>query len=290
MLERFPLSGALTLMLAAGLMAQSRRPVDLEAADCARHNMSFGDLVVARAVQHATVPLSGGRLDIEPETNGGVEIEPGSGSSYSITACIGAGASTYAQAQAAADAIRLSIEGRRVRVSGARAAHSWSVHLIVESPDGADIGATTTNGPIGIANVSGKFDARATNGPVGLRNVRGTVSARVQNGPVSVEGSRGEFDLETANGPISIVLTGSRWEGRLDARAQNGPLDVEVPADYRSGVEISSSFNSPWNCRAAACRGSGRDWDERSRNLRIGPEPIVVRISTVNGPVTIADR
>ena len=84
-----------------------------------------------------------------------------------------------------------------------------------------------------------------------------------------------------------MSLTGTQWEGKLTRARSNGPLDVRVPANYGSGVEISSSFNSPWTCRLAACRNGNRDWDERSRSLRIGPDPVVVRITTVNGPVTI---
>ncbi len=282
-------AGCMTVALALP-SAQARRTVDLEAADCSRHNMMFGDYEIARAVRHGTAPLSAGRLDIEPEANGGVEIERGTGPSYSITACIGAGAPTFAEAQQAADAIQLSIEGNRVRVTGGRQARNWSVHLIVDAPDGADVSARTTNGPIGIRDVSGKFDVRASNGPIGLRDVRGTVTARAQNGPISVEGSRGEFDVETSNGPISVALSGTRWDGHLEARAHNGPLDVNIPSDYQSGVEVSSSFNSPWTCRLEACRTGNRDWDERSRSLRVGSDPVVVRISTVNGPVTIDSR
>jgi hypothetical protein len=282
--------GSLGLALALPPAPQARRAVDLEAADCSRHNMQFGEFAVGRAVQRGTVPLSVGRLDLEPEANGGVQIEGGSGSSYAITACIGAGAPTYAEAQQAADAVRLSIEGGRVRVTGARQAHSWSVQLIVAAPAGADVRVTTTNGPIGLSDVSGKFDARASNGPIAVHDVQGTVSARAQNGPISVEGSRGDFDVETSNGPISVSLTGTTWDGRLDARAHNGPLHVRIPSNYQSGVEISSSFHSPWNCRVSACRSGNRDWDDRSRSLRIGADPVVVRISTVNGPVTIDER
>jgi hypothetical protein len=282
--------GAVSVALALPAEPQPRQTVDLEAADCSRHNMMFGDFEVARAVRHATVPLNAGRLDVEPEANGGVQIERGRGSGYSITACIGAGAPTMDEARQAADAVRLSIDGSRVRVTGPSRARSWSVHLIVEAPEGANIIATTSNGPIGLTDVSGTFEARASNGPIGIHDVRGKVSARAQNGPISVEGSRGEFDVETSNGPVSVALSGTRWEGRLDARAHNGPVNVTIPSNYQSGVEISSSFNSPWNCRVSACRSGSRDWDERSRSLRVGSDPVVVRITTVNGPVTVDQR
>ncbi len=280
--------GTVAIAVALPPATQSRRPVDLEAADCSRINQMFGDFEVARAERRVTVPVSVGVLDVQPEANGGVRVERGSGRDYSITACIAAGAATMAEAQQAADAVRLAVDGARVRVDNPARAKSWSVQLVIEAPDGARITAETTNGPIGITGVSGQFTLRALNGPIGLDDVSGEVKARAANGPISVTGSSGTFDVETSNGPISVSLEGTRWDGRLDARAQNGPLAVSVPEQYGSGVEISSEDHSPWNCRLSACRGLDRD--DHTRTVRIGPDPVVVRISTVNGPVTIKGR
>lgn len=295
MFRTVALAGVLALALGpdASPSPQTRR-VNLEAADCSQINQMFGDYEVGRAVQQGTVPVSAGTLEIRPDANGGVRIERGTGGSYAITACIAAGARTIAEAQAAADNVRLVIENNRVRVTGSPDAtsrmRSWSVQLIVSAPDGAAIDAETTNGPIGAEGTSGDLTLRASNGPISLHDVNGTVKARASNGPISVDGGRGQFDVETANGPIQVRLSGSRWEGRLDARAANGPLTVKVPAGYQSGVEITSSYHSPWSCRAEACRSGNRDWDERTRSLRIGADPVVVHLSTVNGPVTVNER
>jgi DUF4097 and DUF4098 domain-containing protein YvlB len=270
---------------------QSRR-VDLEAADCSGINMSMGEYETARAVQRGSVPVSVGTLEVRPDSNGGVRIERGTGATYSITACIAAGAPTMAEAQAAADSVRLVIEGNRVRATGmdSARARNWSVQLIVSAPDGASIDAETSNGPIGVKGVSGTFVLRATNGPIALDDVNGNVQARASNGPISVAAGRGQFDVETANGPIHVRLDGQRWDGHLDARAQNGPLTLTVPPNYQSGVEVSSSFHSPWSCRAEACRNANRDWDDRTRSIRIGVDAVVVKLTTVNGPVTINER
>jgi hypothetical protein len=295
MFRTVALAGVLALALGpeSSPSPQTRR-IDLEAADCSQINMMFGDYEVGRAVQHGTVPLSAGTLEVRPDWNGGVRVERGAGSTYSVTACIGAGARTFAEAQAAADNVRLVIDGSRIRVTGtgdsSSRVHSWSVQVIVSAPDGASIDAETSNGPIGITGVSGNFNVRASNGPISLNDVNGTVKARASNGPISVEGGRGQFDVETANGPIQVRLSGRRWDGRLDARASNGPLTVSIPVGYQSGVEISSSDHSPWSCRAEACRTGNRDWDDRTRSLRIGTDPVVVRLSTVNGPVTVNER
>jgi len=277
--------------LALGVPDQNR-PIQLEASDCSQVNMMFGDYEVGRAVQHARVPVTAGPLEVRPDANGGVRIERGSGGEFAITACIAAGARSQADAQAAADSVRLEVSGNRVRVSGAQGqeVRSWSVQLIVLAPDGASIDAETSNGPIGVKGLAGTFALRASNGPISISGVEGDVKARAANGPINVEGGRGTFDVETSNGPIGVRLTGQRWEGTLTARASNGPLTVSLPANYQSGVEISSSAHSPWNCRAAACRSGARDGDERARMLRLGPDPVTVHLSTVNGPVTITER
>jgi hypothetical protein len=282
------IAGSMVVALALGPEPQTRR-VELESADCSRHNMMFGHDQVAYAVQHASVPISAGVLDVQPDSNGGVRIEKGSSRDYSITACIGAGAESRDEAQRAADAVRLIVEGGRVRIANPPSSRAWSGQLIIEAPDGAQINAETSNGPIGISGLSGTFTARASNGPVSLDEVTGKVTARAANGPISVKGSRGEFDVQTDNGPITVALTGQSWDGNLEAQARNGPLHVRIPSDYRTGIEISSSRHSPWNCRVEACRGTSRDINDGDRSVRIGVDPVTVRISTVNGPVTIDD-
>ena len=289
-----------THLLAAGSVAlaivlpseQSRGAVQLDAADCSRHNMTWGDYQVAHGVQHAMVPLSSGALQVDPGSNGGVKIEKGTGSAYSITACIGAGAPTIEEAQRAIQGAQISTVGNRVTVTNVEGVKNWNVQLIVEAPAGAQIEAETRNGPIGITGVEGRISARATNGPIGIKDVVGQVYARAQNGPISVSGSRGDFDVETQNGPISVDLEGTSWEGKLDARAKNGPLSVRVPSGFTSGVEITSSGRSPWSCRGVPCgnQGDERNWNESPRTVKIGGDPVVVRISTVNGPVSIDNR
>jgi hypothetical protein len=225
--------------------AQGRRVV-LEGADCSQVNMMFGDYEVARAEQHGTVPVSAGTLDIRPEANGGVQIQRGTGSTYGITACIGAGARRAADAQAAADAVRLVIEGNRVRVTGSNLTgnrnnvQNWSVQLIVTAPEGSAIDVETANGPIGVSGFSGTLTARASNGPISLAGVTGGVRARASNGPISVEGSRGEFDIETANGPIDVRLSGRRWAG-TSTRARPTARWRSAAGRLPSGVEITSS-------------------------------------------------
>lgn len=258
---------ALTVTTAAAAQRPAR-PVLLEAADCNDTQSYFGTDHVAQKTEHATVPLSVGRLEISPGANGGVRLVGGSGQTYSITACASAGAETYEEAQRAVDGVKLTVEGNRVSTTEAGSARSRSVQIIVTAPREANL------------------DVETTNGPVGIDGVEGTVVARAKNGPISVSGGRGGFDVETQNGPVSVRLQGVRWDGELNARTSNGPLSVRVPENYLSGVEISSSSHSPWQCRIANCGGSD-DFGRRGRSLRIGSDSVVVKISTNNGPVSV---
>jgi hypothetical protein len=280
---------AVSVLLAAFLPQanQPRRAVDLEAADCSGHQSSWSGLRTAYGTQRTSVP-AGGTLDVRPEDNGGVQVVHGKGSTYAITACIAAGARTIEEAQRAVAAVRIVVEGSHVTKTGGGADQKASVQLIIEAPGDAHIQARTANGPIGFEDVAGTFTADASNGPISLRNVRGTATVRAHNGPISIQGSAGTIDAQASNGPIDVTLEGTEWNGKLDARSVNGPLSVTVPDGFRSGVEISSSSHSPWSCRLAECRSISGDRDyDSGRTLRLGRDPITVRVSTNNGPVAV---
>jgi hypothetical protein len=45
------------------------------------------------------------------------------------------------------------------------------------------------------------------------------------------------------------------------------------------------------SCRSEACREARRTWDdEESRKIELGSGATVVRLSTVNGPVSVRDN
>lgn len=263
------------------------RQVQLEAADCSRTRTSFGTSHVAHAVRHERVAMAAGTLDVRPDGNGGVRIEPGSGDSYVITACITAGADSQDEAQRTADGVTLSVTGNRVRVADTGRARNWGVQLIVQAPRGAQIDVETANGPISIRGIEGSITARASNGPIAVSDTAASIRAVATNGPISIAGSRGNIDVETQNGPISVEFQGTRWDGELNARASNGPLTVRMPDGFDSALEVTSNRRSPWNCRVAACSGLTASETDDVRTLRIGSGTPTVKLSTKNGPVSL---
>ncbi|MGH9363088.1 MAG: hypothetical protein ACRD2T_14350, partial [Thermoanaerobaculia bacterium] len=96
--------------------------------------------------------------------------------------------------------------------------------------------------------------------------------------------------VRATNGPISVRLGDGTWEGEgLDARAVNGPLSLSVDEGFRSGVVVEASDHSPWTC--SGCGAGRRTWDDDGdRRFELGDGPVRVRLSTVNGPVSIKVR
>ena len=88
-----------------------------------------------------------------------------------------------------------------------------------------------------------------------------------------------------------MELECNRWEeGRLDGHAVNGPLSLKISDDYRSGVRVDMAGHGPVSCPSAVCRSARRQSNEDSRSLEFGEsgsDP-VIRLSTENGPVSVA--
>jgi len=160
----------------------------------------------------------------------------------------------------------------------------WAANLIIMVPRLSTMDLQTRNGPLQLRDLAGNIQLNASNGPITLDNVGGIVQATTANGPISVKGASGDQRLKASNGPINVGLSGSRWDGPgLEASTQNGPLTLTIPDGYGSGIGIQASGHSPLNCRAPACAGATRS----PGIIRIGNGDPIVRLSTVNGPLSI---
>jgi DUF4097 and DUF4098 domain-containing protein YvlB len=265
----------------SGLSTHSHGMVD----SCDDLKFEFDDHDAARAEQHFSVPNSAARLEVDAARNGGVQVMGWAGNDYSVTACKGAASDSLLKE------ISVSVSGNRVTARGPGDS-DWTVYLIIKAPKGLNLSLEAYNGPIGMRDLSGKVVARSENGPISVENCIGEVDAHTVNGPISMTGNGGDLKLETRNGPISVALAGKRWSsGGIHAHTDNGPLSLEVPADFESGVRVEMSGHSPVHCHAAQCSKSSRTWDDDNRYIEFGSATPMIRMSTVNGPVSVdSDR
>jgi len=176
----------------------------------------------------------------------------------------------------------------RITVDGPAARdREWMANLIILVPRISSLNLQTANGPIQLRDLAGTIKLSAANGPISLRNVGGSVQATTANGPISVSESSGDHRLTATNGPIHISLSGSQWDGPgLEASTQNGPLSIAIPDSYGSSIRIQGSEHSPVTCKSPVCSQASRSLTTPSI-IQIGSGNPVVRLSTVNGPLSI---
>jgi hypothetical protein len=223
-----------------------------------------GDQGVVREEQTFTVS---GResLHLHNPGSGGLRVSGWDGRDFEVTACK-AGRSSSDLSRAV-----VTISGGKVSLTGVDD-EDVVVFFLVKAPKGATL------------------DLAAVNGPVSLRDVHGNVALEVTNGPVSIGGGGGAYKVEVVNGPVTFRPSGTGWEGNgLDASVVNGPLTLAIPDGFASGIRVTSPAHSPFLCRAAACQNLQRTGGERERIVEFGSGAPVLRLSTVNGPVSIKD-
>ncbi|MGB2589671.1 MAG: hypothetical protein WBG02_14105 [Candidatus Acidiferrum sp.] len=255
--------------------------------DCSDLHIRFdgGDAVMkseVRTVTKAEAPI----LRVRPHTNGGAQVQGWDKDNYSVTAC--KAVADARDAEKLFSQIKLSVQGGEVSTVGPDDERDWTVYLLIRAPKAAVIDLETANGPLSLYSVDGKLTARATNGPITLRDFSGDADIQASNGPISVSGGSGNVRIHTQNGPISVNLEGKSWSGAgLTADAQNGPLTLSVPSDYQSSFVVESRNYSPMSCRASICDNARKTWDDNHRRIEFGNSPATIRLSTVNGPVSV---
>ncbi len=261
---------------------------DDEAGGCSQIHLNFDDRETVRSEQHLTIPSSQGQtLSVTAAENGGIRVIGGDGSEYDVAVCKVAAGDDRESAQGRLASISASVRNNELSVSGPGGG-DWTAYLIIRAPRNAAMVLAAHNGPISLRNLSGAVKARSINGPIALKECSGDIQATTTNGPISLSGSGGKLRLKTENGPISVDLSGSQWkEDGLEARTENGPLSLKVPAGYGSGVRVEASGHSPMRCSAAVCGQAQRSWDDEHRFIVLGSSSPAVRMSTVNGPVSV---
>jgi hypothetical protein len=258
------------------------------ASDCSDLHVRFDDRDALMEKEERTVAKAEApTLRVRPHKNGGVQVQGWDKDTYSVTACKFASDEDGGARRMLAQ-MTLSVQNGEVSTSGPSDDGDWTVYLLIRAPRASVIDTETANGPLSFYSVDGKLTAHATNGPITLRDFSGDADVRAANGPITISGSSGDVRIHTENGPISINLKGTTWDGTgLTADAQNGPLTLSVPSDYKSSFSVESRNYSPMSCHASICDNARKTWDDNNRRIEFGGSPAMIRLSTVNGPVSI---
>jgi len=253
--------------------------------------MSCGDLHVTYDRRPAlteetqvTLPASQTSALQAQTANSGIFVTGWDRNEYSVTTC--KAVPDDANASATLRDITTNIANGQIAVNGPND-REWTANLIIMVPRISNLNFRTNNGPLQLRDLAGSIQLAATNGPIGLDNVGGVVQATTSNGPISVKNSTGDQQLTASNGPISVALSGNHWDGPgLQASTHNGPMSISIPDIYGSGIQIQTSEHSPLNCTGSICAGATRSLGSPTV-IRFGNATPTVRLSTMNGPVSI---
>jgi hypothetical protein len=260
-----------------------------EATTCADLHSEFdGEPAIMESEERTLTKAEASTLRIDNLVNAGVQLRGWDKDTYSVTACKFADRDR-SDAKELLSQIKMSVEGGHVSVSGPSHGDHWNVQLLVRTPRAANLEVKAQNGPVSFSEVDGKIYARGVNGPVSMSNCTGEADISSQNGPISISGNSGKLKLHTENGPISVALQGTRWsDGGLVADAVNGPISLSVPSELKTSFVLESKGHSPITCRASVCADARKTFDDNdNRRIEYGGGTPVIRLTTVNGPVTL---
>jgi hypothetical protein len=253
---------------------------------CDQIEVSSDGLQVARSEDHLKFPATSSTVRAEASENGGVYVYGWDNPEFSVLNCKAAAAENEAIAQSRLEQIKMSYDNGELGVRGPEDG-DWISYLIIRAPRNSAMALRAVNGPISLEGLTGKLNVDGTNGPLAVKNCTGQVEADITNGPISYSGGSGNVHLRAENGPIDVNLSGTSWgNGELEAHSTNGPLDLHIPKSFTSGVLVEARGYSPFHC-SEACAGARKDFDDENKSVQFGNGNPVIRLSTVNGPVSI---
>jgi hypothetical protein len=260
-----------------------------EVTTCADLNIQFDSQPgIMESEERTLTKAEASTLRIDNLVNAGVQARGWDKDTYSVTACKFADRDR-SDAKELLSKIKMSIDGGHVSVSGPSHGDHWALQLLVRTPRAANMEVKIQNGPASFSEVDGKIYVRGENGPVSMSNCTGEADISSQNGPISISGNSGKLKLHTENGPISVALHGTGWsEGGLVADAVNGPISLSVPSEVKTSFVLESKGHSPITCHASVCADARKTFDDNdNRRIEYGSGTPVIRLTTVNGPVTL---
>lgn len=298
-LRSFLTTLAITIWAAVALTAAAphsqpyRHPVkavahqEARAASCADFHFHFDHRDAVVQSEERTITKTEARtLRVLAEPNGGVQVEGWDQDNYGVTLC--KAAEEGHDANAVLSQIHIKFQNNELSVSRPSSADHWAAHLLIRTPKASALDLSAHNGPVSFRNVDGNLKIRAENGPVDVVKCTGQLDLNSHNGPVTLEGNSGKQTVHTQNGPVTVSLSGDSWQGDgLEASATNGPVNLQIPSGYRSGVILESAGYGPFQCHASVCSEGRKTWDDERKRIEFGSGPTLVRVSTVNGPVSV---
>ena len=222
----------------------------------------------------------GGRLEIDLETGGGIEIRGEATNTVTIKATIkGRDADEVRMsATSSGNVVKVQSEwARRMRNSSAGA------NIVVTVPDRYDIEFETTGGSIEISDVEGDIDGETMGGELDLRNLRGKLSVSTMGGDITVADSQVDGRVKTMGGSITFRNVSGDFDGEtmggnvlFDNAAAAGAATTRPVTVSTMGGNIKVA-NAPLGATVSTMGG----------NIHIDSAREFIKAETMGGEITV---
>ena len=218
-------------------------------------------------VRELTMP----RGSVSAETsNGSIRVTGEDRGDVFVKALVMANARTEARAKEIIKEVTIDT-ANGLRADGPRNMNraGWWVSFRIQAPKTTDVTLRSSNGSLGVTDVSGTMRLRTSNGSIKLMDVGGDVEA------------------DTSNGSVNATLGGRSWQGAgLNVTTSNGSVRVTIPDNYNARLVAGTSNGSINVDFPITVQGRiNRDID-----TNLGSGGPTIRLRTSNGSVRVEKR
>ena len=222
---------------------------------------------------HHTYPLNAnGRVELQ-NINGAVHISAGGGNEVKVDAI-----------KRAEDEQELKDEEIRVDASADSISIQTKYHQREESWQnrhhrGAEVEYTIT-----VPRNARLDEIKLINGELDIIGVSGEVRASCINGRLVARGLERAVKLQTINGPLEADFNQAQATS-IELSSVNGPVRLTLPSDTKAHIEATTVHGSIEN--DFGLHTNNHRWVGHDLNGELGTGGPHIRISNVNGPVTV---
>lgn len=216
--------------------------------------------------------------------------------------------------EAATIEVRAEQNGDRVvvDVKASARANPWhgsrSANLIVSVPGASDVRASSGDGSLSIARITGTLDLRSGDGSIQGSSLAGDLRLHTGDGSIDLDDVTGGVDTDTGDGSIHVAgkLTrvrarsgdgriairaepGSGTDGDWDLHTGDGSITIDLPDTF--GAELDArTGDGGIDLQNVTLSGVSGELDRHQIRGRLGPGGKTLRVRTGDGSITMRTR
>ncbi|MEW6197845.1 MAG: DUF4097 family beta strand repeat-containing protein [Planctomycetota bacterium] len=247
--------------------------------------------------------------------NGSVELVSGGTDGLAIDATLRVGGTTFGEAEANLDALKLHAAAdpdhpRTFRVELQYPPHlqskSPAANLRITLPEPCAAAVNTSNGSIRVENLKGDVVLDTSNGAIRARKVDGNLRADTSNGSVEVENVTGSLRAKSSNGeliargisgPCELITSNGRIEyaaapaaaGAVEAHTSNGDVQITLPRSTAAALDCRTR-NGRVHVDAAEAALGQVETERGAFRATLNGGGVPVRVRTSNGSIDVNVR